>query len=280
LRRPLPFILLFLALASGALAIERFPPPDLGPSYLYPHSSQAPPRLAVMAVVDTLALLVALGLAAYFVFKRRSRRSMVWLTLASLVYFGFYRKGCVCPIGAIQNIAQAAFDTSFLVPWVVIAFFALPILFALFFGRVFCGAVCPLGALQELALVKAITIPRWLEHGLGLFRYFYLGLAVLFAATGTRYLICEVDPFVSFFRLTASFHIWVWSGALLGLSLFIGRPYCRFLCPYGALLGICSRFSMKRVSVTPAECTVCHLCRNACPYGAIREGRRDGEDEA
>ena len=102
-------------------------------------------------------------------------------------------------------------------------------------------------------------------------RYVYMGLAIFFATMGAGYLICKYDPFVGFFRMAARFDIWVWSIAILLTSLVIGRPYCRYLCPYGALLGIVSRFSLWRVTVTPDRCIVCGLCREACPYGAIRE---------
>ena len=73
-------------------------------------------------------------------------------------------------------------------------------------------------------LLKPLRVPRWLDQALGLLRYFYLGLAVLFAAMGAAYVICRYDPFVSFFRMSARFEIWIWSGAVLGLSLFVGRP--------------------------------------------------------
>ena len=59
-------------------------------------------------------------------------------------------------------------------------------------------------------------------------------------------------------------------GALLLISgIFINRPYCRYLCPYGVLLNIFSRFSSKHLTITPAECTNCRLCEEACPYDAI-----------
>ena len=49
----------------------------------------------------------------------------------------------------------------------VIAFFAAPLLVALFAGRAFCAGVCPHGALRDLLLVKPIKVPAWLEHALG-----------------------------------------------------------------------------------------------------------------
>jgi polyferredoxin len=280
---PVVFLLVFCFWLQGVDAanpVDRFPPPDLGKEYAYPSSSYAPARAGWLAWVDLGALVVGLSLASLIALRWRSRRWMLFLSIASLLYFGFYRKGCVCPIGTIQNVSQALFDSSFVLPWGVLAFFGLPLMFSLLFGRVFCAGVCPLGALQDLVLIKPLKVPRGLDHGLSLLRYFYLGLAVLLAATGTTYLICRYDPIVPIFRFSASYPVWVWSAVVVALSLFVGRPYCRYLCPYGALLGFFARFSAKRTSISPAECVVCGLCRDACPFGAVREGGKDSEEGA
>lgn len=250
------------------------PPPDLGDDYVFPRSSQADPRAGWLAYLDTAALLAALTMAALVALRWRSRRAMVWLSIASVLYFGFYRKGCVCPVGSTQNVAQALFDSTYVVPWVVLAFFALPLVFTLLFGRVFCAGVCPLGAMQDLVMLKPIQVSRGLDRGLSLFRHFYLGLAVMLAATGSTYFICKYDPFVSFFRMSGRFQIWIWSGVILTVSVFVGRPYCRYLCPYSVLLGLFSRFSLLRVTITPDNCVVCGLCRESCPVGAVNEGEK------
>jgi len=57
---------------------------------------------------------------------------------------------------------------------------------------------------------------------------------------------------------------------LLVTGLFIGRPYCRFLCPLGVILRQFSRLSKWRVRITPNTCNQCKLCEDACPYGAIQ----------
>ena len=195
--------------------------------------------------------------------------------LGSLAYLGFYRKGCVCPIGAIQNVTLAAFDPGYVLPWVVVAFFTLPLLFTLFFGRTFCAAVCPLGAIQELVAVRPIRVPVWLEHALGLLAYVYLGLAVLLAALSTAdlptRLICRYDPFVGMFRRSGSTNMLILGGCFLLVGVFVGRPYCRYLCPYGAILGLLSKLSKWHVQIPPEECIQCRLCEEICPYGAIRE---------
>ena len=91
----------------------------------------------------------------------------------------------------------------------------------------------------------------------------------MFAATGSGFIICEYDPFVPIFRLSGSTAMLVTGGVFLVASLFIGRPYCRFLCPYGVLLGLASRVSKWRIKVTPTTCTQCRLCEQACPFNAL-----------
>jgi hypothetical protein len=114
-------------------------------------------------------LLLALILASYLALVRRSRRGLLWLSVACLAWFGFVRQGCVCAIGSLQNVTLAFSDPTYLVPVSVLAFFALPLLFTLFFGRTFCAAVCPLGAVQELVAVRSMRVPRWIDHALALF---------------------------------------------------------------------------------------------------------------
>ncbi len=53
-------------------------------------------------------------------------------------------------------------------------------------------------------LIRPVAVPGWLESGLRLFAYAYLGAAVLFAATGSAFIICRYDPFVGFFDWAAT----------------------------------------------------------------------------
>jgi NosR/NirI family transcriptional regulator, nitrous oxide reductase regulator len=269
-RLAITLLTLWTLLAASASAVERFPPPDFSDHKL-PVTTTPPPEFAANPYVDVALLALALALASYLAIGRRSRRGLFVLTIASLAWFGFVRNGCICPIGSIQNVTLAIFHPSYAVPWAVAAFFVLPILFTLFFGRTFCASVCPLGAVQELAALRPVNVPAWVDHSLGLLSYVYLGLGVLLAATGTTFLICRYDPFVSFFRLSGSVNMLIFGACFLVVGVFIGRPYCRYLCPYGAILRLVSRFSKWHVTIPPDECIRCRLCEDVCPYGAIRE---------
>ena len=183
-------IVLLLVPSSIAFGVERFPSPTFDSGYELPGMTVPEPGADLYEYLGVVALLAALGLASYLALKKRSRRGIFILVIFSLLYFGFWRKGCMCPVAATQNIAMALFLHSYIVPVTVIAFFTLPLIFTLFFGRTFCGAVCPLGVIQDVVIVRPIKVPSRLEHALGLLRYVYFGAAVLFAATGNAFIIC------------------------------------------------------------------------------------------
>ncbi len=219
--------------------------------------------------MDVAVLVLTLLAASWMVLKKRSRQGLVWISLFSLAYFGFYREGCICAIGSVQNVSLALFNADYGIPFSALLFFIIPLIFALLFGRVFCAGVCPLGAIQELTGFRQVKVPKRVENILATIPFVYLGLAVLFAATGSEFLICRFDPFVGIFRLNAPFTMVIFGSLLLIIGIFINRPYCRYLCPYGVLQNIFSRFSMKHVTITPAECRNCRLCESGCPYHAI-----------
>lgn len=262
----LAFLFFTLVLFSQT---QRFPKPEFDTGYEQPDTITPEPRALALEYFDVLILLVVISLATYFAIKKRSRQGILWLSVFTLIYFGFYRNGCICSIGAIQNVVQSFLDPAYSISVTALLFFIIPLVFTLFFGRTFCAGACPLGAIQDLIVVKPISLPKWLNKTLGLIPYIYLALAVLFAATGTDYIICRYDPFVGIFRMDAKFHMVVLGISFLLMGMFVARPYCRFLCPYGVLLSWMSRFSKWHLTITPAACIQCKLCTNSCPFDAI-----------
>ncbi|HOW10282.1 MAG TPA: 4Fe-4S binding protein [Bacteroidales bacterium] len=271
MKRKLPYILLFLMLGWHVVLVaqDRFPRPEFESGYVYPEHQMPLQRAPYWEYIDLALLTGALSLASWLALKKRSRQGLVWLSVFSLAYFGFVREGCICPVGSVQNVALALFNSDYTIPITVLLFFIIPLVYALAFGRVFCAGVCPLGAIQELTGFRPVKLPKAVESVMISVPFIYLGLAVLSAATESQFLICRYDPFVGIFRLDAPYTMIIFGGLLLVAGIFINRPYCRYFCPYGVLLNIFSRFSSRHLTITPAECTNCRLCEDACPYDAI-----------
>lgn len=286
---------LLIALLPALLFGEPQDPPDFD-DHTLPEASEPAPRAWLMGVVDMAVLFSVLSLGTWFIHKTRSRKGIFWLSMFSLAYLGFVRNGCVCAIGSIQNVSQALFDPgqsaegtvfqpnlapnlaasagvaeaiTYAAPMVVIFYFFVPLLFSAVFGRSYCAVACPHGAIQDAVVVKPLEVPPWLDNALGLIPFIYLGLGVLFAATGSAYIICDYDPFIALFRLTGSSFMVGLGVVFLLVGTVIGRPYCRYFCPYGVLLRIFSYLSKWRVTIYPDRCIDCSLCEHSCPFGAI-----------
>lgn len=268
-RRLLTILILGVAMSSTVLAKAPATRPVFQNGYVPPEVQMPLPSAPIWPYIDVGAMVLALSLTAYFVHKKRSRRAVFVLACVSLLYFGFYRKGCICSVGSIQNVAVVLGNSKYALPWSVAAYYALPLLFAIVFGRVFCAGVCPLGMIQDVVHRFPIRIPGWLSRGLTFLASVYLGLAVLLAASGGDYIICRYDPFISLFRLDYDrFTLWS-AGIILGLGIFVGRIYCRFLCPYSVLLKIASAFTKWPVKISATACINCRACMRSCPYNAV-----------
>jgi hypothetical protein len=282
-------ILLLAALGPNDLQAQyQKAPPDFGGTYSFPAPLHPEPNADWLRLLDVGLLAAALGISTWLVFKYRSRKGVILLSIGSIVYFGFFRKGCICSVGSIQNVVFCLADSHYIMSLSAIAIFFLPLIATLFFGRVFCGGVCPLGAIQDLVVVRPLNVPRKLDKALRWLQYIYLGAAVLFAGwglqmslgawhikLGRRFLICEWDPFISIFRMSGPMYLVAIAIGFVLAGMFIGRPYCRWLCPYGGILSILSRIAWKNVSITPDKELDCGLCAESCPYGAIVECRAD-----
>jgi NosR/NirI family transcriptional regulator, nitrous oxide reductase regulator len=249
---------------------QRFPQPEFSNGHVQPGTITPMPRATGWEYVDVFVLFAMLSVASWFILKKRSRKGIFWLGIISILYFGFWKTGCVCSVGSIGNISLALFDNNYAVPISVVAFFVLPLLFALFFGRSFCSGVCFMGAVQELVIYKPIKVSPLVQKALGILPYIYLGLSILLAALGSDFIICRFDPFVSFFRFDGRLSMIIFGVLLILTGMFVSRPYCRFLCPYGVLLNWMSRIAFWRVTVTPSSCIECKLCENVCPVDAIQ----------
>ena len=158
------------------------------------------------------------------------------------------------------------------------------------FGRgLFCGWMCPFGSLQEALykVARAVGLGRfqfklpqvwhdrlkWVKYAV-----FFGLLAVSMFSMTLAEVLAEVEPFKTTFLVGVMNRAWPYGlfvAAILGLSLFIERPYCKYICPLGAALAMPSTFrwfGLKRKQ----DCNSCKACAVGCGAQAIdTDGRID-----
>ena len=157
-------------------------------------------------------------------------------------------------------------------------------------GRgLFCGWLCPFGSLSEL-LYKVggaiglkrfqFALPMKWHNRLKWVKYavFFGLLAVSMFSMGLAEKLAEVEPFKTTFLVGMFNRSWpytLFAAGLLGLSVFMERPFCKYLCPLGASLAMPSTFrwfGLRRKQ----ECDSCKACAVGCGSLAIDEkGRID-----
>ncbi len=189
-----------------------------------------------------------------------------------------------CPIGSLQATLNAReFKLSLYVLGILAVFGTL-------LGRFVCGFLCPFGLIQDLLfkipfIKKIRRLPG--EKGLRWLRFVFLGIFVIllplfvidFTGLGEPWFckwICPVGtleggiPLVllnNAMRGAAGF-LFRWKLVILIItllsSIIIYRPFCRYVCPLGAVYGLFNKISFYRIKIDSEKCVGCAACQKAC----------------
>lgn len=152
----------------------------------------------------------------------------------------------------------------------------------LFLKRGFCSWVCPVGLLGEFLnglhrrlFRRNLRLPRWLDFPLRSLKYMLLGFFLWVIVLGMDAASLEqfiYSPYnrvadikmLRFFQFISGFALGVLA-VLTVFSVLFRNFWCRYLCPYGALLGILSLLSPFKIRRRRSTCTQCGRCARACP---------------
>ena len=192
-----------------------------------------------------------------------------------------------CPLGSLQNALAASGTTA---PYYVLGILAL---FGILLGRTICGFLCPVGLGQEL--LYKIKTPKIRKNRVSrVFTYLkYILLVALVivipimlqSPTFCKY-ICPAGTFgggigllvhpenADFFAMLSGLFTWKFFLliAIIVLSIFCFRFFCRFLCPLGAIYGFFNKFALIGVKLDKSKCTDCGLCVSHCKMDIKRVG--------
>ena len=258
-------------------------------------------RAVEIGLFTALLVAVAVVYASRDALTRRSTRKNKWPVNAFkytfwVISIGFVGFGLLAQPSITQVLT---WFHSLLFKWqwelfltdpFIFLFWIFIILTTFVWGRgLFCGWMCPFGSLSELIykVAGAIDLKRfqfalpmkwhnrlkWIKYGV-----FFVLLAVSVFSMGLAEKLAEVEPFKTTFLVGMFNRAWPYTlfvAVLLGLSIFIERPFCKYLCPLGASLAMPSTFrwfGLKRKQ----ECNSCKACAVGCGSLAIDEhGRID-----
>jgi len=156
------------------------------------------------------------------------------------------------------------------------------ILSSFLFRKGFCSWVCPIGFISEMLgnlsdkfFHKRILPPRWLDSILRSLKYvltaFFIWFIVIKMSPQSveSFLYSDYnvmsDVLMLRFFTDISFFALVTISILFALSLVVRGFWCRYLCPYGALLGIFGMISPTRIRRSASTCIDCTACAKVCP---------------
>lgn len=189
-----------------------------------------------------------------------------FLPISGLVGTASWVKG-----GEINSIHPAA-----------VIIFVTVILLSLLLRRSFCSWICPVATISECTWKGGFRLLRrnprlsaWLDGLLRSLKYLLLiffiyfiamdmSPAALFRFTQSDYHKIADVRLMNFFLHISPLALSIIL-ALVTLSLVLRNPFCRYLCPYGALLGLVATLSPLRVSRDSERCVSCGVCSQVCP---------------
>jgi polyferredoxin len=185
----------------------------------------------------------------------------------------------LCPFGGVVSI-YSAIDAGSLVRKIhqssmVLMYIGFAL--ALVAGPAFCGWACPVGSFQEWIgkIGKKIFkkrynqwMPSRVDNILRYLRYVILIWVVYVTATSAVLIFENYDPYFALFNFWSgevALSAFIILGLVTILSLTMERPFCKYACPYGAVLGIFNLFRIFPIKRSTASCINCGKCDRTCP---------------
>lgn len=163
-----------------------------------------------------------------------------------------------------------------------VTIFVTVILISLLLRRSFCSWICPVAAVSEWSwkggyrlFRRSYRLPGWLDNVLQSLKYLFMaffvyGIAIAMSPEALRSFINSDYHKIADIRLMSFFlqisPLALGIIAVLALASFVLRnPFCRYLCPYGAMLGLVAMLSPLRVTRNMDRCVSCGVCNQVCP---------------
>lgn len=232
-------------------------------------------------IIQTLSLIIAnfniQGLFSGEIYGGKTKG----LCVPGLNCYSCPAAGFSCPIGSLQqSLMRVKREVNTYTMGLVVLFGAL-------FGRLICGYVCPFGFIQDLLYliptqkIKAsLRYFRWVKYAILV--VLVVGIPIVLSLSkGTgipvfcKY-ICPQGTIAGLITVITRSEMARYVGnnflfkilvliIILALAIFIYRPFCRVICPLGAVYGLFNSFALIRLHFSSKACSKCGMCKEVCP---------------
>lgn len=212
------------------------------------NTEQQKTTLPWLTILKHLAILLILALALYSFFRpAKAKKSRIVLLLLSVAVLGFWQSSM---LSMVQFFTWLTNGIPLATQWVMLLILLLAVGLPLFTGKAFyCSYLCPFGAVQELVgklNKRKIKLGQKLVSWLMFLRKAILIFVVLLLVLGLEFDLTAIEPFSAFNISAAPLTAIIIAGVALVLSIFITKPWCRFLCPTGQTLDAMKRGLVKK----------------------------------
>lgn len=227
-------------------------------------------------------------LLAVFIMIRKGRitaRNRKWIYMAAVGVFGVILGSDPSPMGTVKDAIVLLGSKGVIFPPRLIAF-GIFLLMVILANKFICSWGCQLGTLQDLifrfnrdrkdskGLFGQVKIPFIISNSI---RILFFLVLILVAFIWAADIIGAIDPFKIFKPLVIGMAGGLFIGLILVLSLFVYRPWCHFLCPFGLVGWMAEKASFFKIKVDYDKCISCLACSKACPSTAmdaiLKQGR-------
>ena len=249
------------------------------------HAKQIP---VTILIISMILIIIVIFLQDWLVkfprFLHTFRRAFLIYTV---LFVGWYSLGQVSIVNVLTFMKALMSDfhwETFLLDPIIFCIWMFIAVTLLLWGRgIFCGWLCPFGALQELVgeLAVKLKIPQYVVPYALHERLWAVKYLILFALFGlsleslqTAEVYAEVEPFKTVFLLNfdRDWPFILYASALIFVSIFSRKVYCRYVCPLGAAIAIPSGIRLFDWLKRRKECgEPCQLCAVECEIGAIEK---------
>ncbi|KUK73715.1 MAG: Uncharacterized protein XD91_0447 [Clostridiales bacterium 38_11] len=210
------------------------------------------------------------------------------LGLIPIPFIGGASLHAICPFGGVETFYTFITGQGFIskIHDSTMVMFVLVLAGGVLFGSAFCGFICPLGTVQEWIgkLGRRLfpkhynqIVPEKLDKKLRHLRYIVLAAVIYFSSMTFKLVFADYDPYFALFNFytgEVAFTAIVVLAVVLISSLIIERPWCKYLCPFGIIMGLFNKIRIFKIARNTNTCISCKKCDKACPMNLVLSDKK------